>query len=216
MKGDILKIKPHHTAAAQAVYALIRDDVKAAPGRFVVAVGGESGSGKSETAAELARLAAEGGAPALVLQQDDYFVLPPKANARKRREDFAWVGPGEVRLPLLDEHLARARDPAVDELEKPLSLFDEDELTVEVVSLAGVKLVVVEGTYTPSLDNVDRRVFIDRDYRATAASRAERGREGQDDFLERVLGREHEFIAPLKDRADVIINADFSVTAVKR
>jgi uridine kinase len=216
MKGDILKIKPHHTAAARAVYALVRDDLKAAPGRFVVAVGGESGSGKSETAAELGRLAGEDGAPALVLQQDDYFVLPPGTNAAKRLEDFAWVGPGEVRLALLDEHLGLARDPAVAELEKPLSLFDEDELTSEVVSLAGVKLVIAEGTYTTSLSNVDRRVFIARDYHATAASRAERGREGQDGFLERVLAREHELIAPLKGRADVIINADFSVSAVNR
>jgi len=216
MKGDILKIKPYHTAAAGAVYGLIRADVAASPGRYVVAVGGESGSGKSETAAELARFADEDGFPTLVLQQDDYFELPPKTNERRRREDFARVGTGEVRLDLLDEHLKLARDPAVSRLEKPLSLFEEDELTSEVVPLAGVKLVVAEGTYTPSLSNVDCRVFIDRDYRATRAARAERGREGQDKFLERVLAREHEFIAPLKGRADIVINADYSVTAVKR
>jgi len=216
MKGDILKIKPHHTAAARAVYDLIRDDLKRAPGRFVVAVGGESGSGKSETAAELARLAAEDGVPALVLQQDDYFVLPPKTNHRRRLEDFEWVGPGEVRLALLDEHLGLARDPAVTSLEKPLSLFEEDELTAEVASLAGVKLVVAEGTYTPSLTNADRRVFIGRDYRATREARAERGRDVLDDFTERVLAREHEFISRLKERADIVINPDYSVTAVNR
>jgi uridine kinase len=215
MQGDVLIIKPHHTAAARAVYGLLAGEIKRAPGRFVVAVGGESGSGKSETAAELARLAGEDGAHALVLQQDDYFVLPPKANHRKRLDDFAWVGPGEVRLELLDEHLARARDASLTELEKPLSLFEEDKLTSEKVSLAGVKLVIVEGTYATSLRNVGRRVFIDRDFRATREARAERGREGQDDFLERVLAREHEFISPLKDGADIIINDDYSVTAVK-
>jgi uridine kinase len=215
MQGDVLIIKPHHTAAARAVYGLLAGEIKRALGRFVVAVGGESGSGKSETAAELARLAGEDGAHALVLQQDDYFVLPPKANHRKRLDDFPWVGPGEVRLELLDEHLARARDASLTELEKPLSLFGEDELTSERVSLAGVKLVIVEGTYATSLTNVGRRVFIDRDFRATAGARAERGREGQDDFLERVLAREHEFISPLKEGADIIINDDYSVTAVK-
>jgi uridine kinase len=216
MKGDILKIKPHHTAAARAVYDLLREEVKRAPGRFVLAVGGESGSGKSETAAELARLASEDGVPAVVLQQDDYFLLPPKTNARRRRADFSWVGRGEVRLALLDEHLGRLRDAAVAALEKPLSRFEEDELAAEVVPLAGVKLVVVEGTYTPALASPDRRLFIDRDYRATRAARAERAREGQDDFLERVLAREHELIAPLKDRADIVINPDYSVTTVKR
>jgi uridine kinase len=215
MKGDILKIKPYHTAAARAVYGLLAGEIKRTPGRFVVAVGGESGAGKSEVAAELARLAAEDGVPAVVIQQDDYFVLPPKTNDRKRREDFAWVGPAEVRLSLLDEDLARARDAAEDELTKPLSLFDEDTLATETVSLAGVKLVIVEGTYVTSLRNVDRRVFIDRDYRATREARAERGREGQDDFLERVLAREHEFVSKLKEGADIVINEDYSVTAAR-
>jgi uridine kinase len=215
MKGDILKVKPHHTAAARAVYELLAEEAKRTPGRFVVAVGGESGSGKSETAAELARFAAEDRVPAVVIQQDDYFVLPPKTNDRKRREDFAWVGPGEVRLDLLDEDLARARDAAEDELTKPLSLFEEDTLAAETIPLAGVKLVIVEGTYVTSLRNADRRVFIDRDYRATREARAERGREGQDDFLERVLAREHEFISKLKEGADIVVNEDYSVTAAR-
>jgi uridine kinase len=216
MKGDVLKIKPQHTAAAQAAYALLAEEIKAAPGRFVVTVGGESGSGKSEIAAELARFAAEDGFPSRILQQDDYFRLPPQTNACRRREDFEWVGPGEVRLELLDEHLCLARDPAVAEIEKPLSLFEEDVLASETVSLEGVKLVVVEGTYTASLRHADRRLFLTRDYRATAPARAERGREAQDDFLERVLAREHEFIAPLRERADLLIDDDYSVTAVEQ
>ncbi|UCH79298.1 MAG: hypothetical protein JSU81_04930 [Candidatus Coatesbacteria bacterium] len=216
MKGDILKIKPYHTAAARAAFALLADEIAPAAGRFVVAVGGESGSGKSEIAAELARLAAEDGLSSLILQQDDYFRLPPQTNARRRREDFEWVGPGEVRLDLLDEHLRLAHDPAVAEIEKPLSLFEEDTLASETVSLEGVKLVIVEGTYTASLSHADRRLFLTRDYRATAAARAERGREAQDDFLERVLAREHEFIAPLREKADFLIDDDYSVTAVEK
>jgi len=216
MKGDVLIIKPHHTAAAGAAYAFLAPEIKAAPGRFVVTVGGESGSGKSEIAAELARLAAEDGLPALVLQQDDYFHLPPQTNASRRREDFEWVGPGEVRLDLLDEHLRLARDAAITEIEKPLSLFEEDTLASETVSLEGVKLVVVEGTYAVSLENADRRLFLTRDYRETAAARAERGREAQDDFLERVLAREHEIIAPLREKADYLIDGEYAVTAVAK
>jgi uridine kinase len=215
MRGDILKIKPHHTAAARAVYDLLAAEIETAPGRFVVALGGESGSGKSETAAELARFAGDDGVKAIVIQQDDYFILPPKTNHRKRLEDFAWVGPGEVRLELLGEHLGRARDANAKELAKPLSLFEEDKLTRETVPLAGVKLIIVEGTYTTCLENVDRRVFIDRDFEETREARAERGRDVLDDFSERILAREHEFISKLKDEADVIINEDYSVTAVR-
>ena len=36
----------------------------------------------------------------VVLQQDDYFRLPPKSNHQKRLDDILWVGTGEVRLDL--------------------------------------------------------------------------------------------------------------------
>ena len=73
-------------------------------------------------------------------------------------------------------------------------------------------LIIVEGTYVTSLAHVDRRVFLDADFRTTLAARRERGRDVLDAFAERVLSREHDFIAPLKANADIIVSADYAVT----
>ena len=133
------------------------------------------------------------GFTTLVLQQDDYFVYPPKTNHRTRRQDIGWVGMQEVRLDLLDEHLQQARSGA-EAIVKPLIVYEEDRIVEETVSLQGIVAVVAEGTYTTVLENIDTRVFIDLTYLETLQSRLERARETQDDFLGRVLEIEHRII----------------------
>jgi uridine kinase len=214
MLGDKLIIKEHHTRAAREVTEVIKPQVEAAPKRYAVAVGGESGCGKSETAHELARLLGEASLPAVIFAQDDYFVYPPRTNHEKRVEDVNWVGPGEVRLGLLDDHIALAKDPNVSELVKPLSVFNEDRLDEETVDLTGVRAVIAEGTYTNSLQNVDCRVFINRTYHDTLGAREERARDKLNGFSERVLAIEHRIIKVHRTLADIIIKKDYSVEIV--
>jgi uridine kinase len=214
MLGDKLIIKEHHTRAAGEIAEIIKPRVHASPGRYAVAVGGESGCGKSETAHELARFLGEAGFPAVIFAQDDYFVYPPRTNHEKRVEDVNWVGPGEVRLGLLDDHIALARDPNTTEIVKPLSVFNEDRLGEETVDLTGVRAVIAEGTYTNSLQNADCRVFIDRTYHDTLEAREERARDKLDDFSERVLAIEHGIIKVHRTLADIIIKKDYSVEVV--
>jgi uridine kinase len=80
----------------------------------------------------------ERGIEAAVLQQDDYYVLPPRFNDAARRANIAWVGTTEVRLDLLDEHLQAAQDGA-DEVVKPLVIYEDNRIDEETVSLAGVR-----------------------------------------------------------------------------
>jgi uridine kinase len=214
MLGDKLIIKEHHTRAAGEITEVLTPRIEASVERYAVAVGGESGCGKSETAHELARLLGEAGFPAVVVAQDDYFVYPPRTNHEKRLEDVNWVGPSEVKLGLLDDHIALAKDPNVGELVKPLSIFDEDRLDEETVDLTGVRAVIAEGTYTNSLQNVDCRVFIDRTYHDTLEAREERARDELSEFSERVLAIEHGIIKVHRTLADIIIKKDYSVEVV--
>jgi uridine kinase len=214
MLGDKLIIKKQHTRAASEIAEIIKIHVGTASGRYAVAVGGESGCGKSETAQELARFLDKAGFPAVIFAQDDYFVYPPRTNHEKRLEDIDWVGPGEVKLGLLDDHIALAKDPNTPKIIKPLSVFGEDRLDEETVNLNGVRAVVAEGTYTNSLQNVDCRVFIDRTYHDTLEAREERARDKLDDFSERILAIEHEIIKVHRTLADIIIKKDYSVEVV--
>jgi hypothetical protein len=61
--------------------------------KFVITVAGESGAGKSELASEIARLITEEGFNTGVLQQDDYFVFPPKTNHEMRRRFWEHPAP---------------------------------------------------------------------------------------------------------------------------
>jgi len=76
MIGDIVVPEAHHTAAAEAVFNLLKDRI--GDKRRSITIAGESGAGKSEIALELSRLFSGLGIKSLVLQQDDYFYLPLK------------------------------------------------------------------------------------------------------------------------------------------
>ncbi|MBN2113986.1 MAG: zeta toxin family protein [Acidimicrobiia bacterium] len=210
MKGDVVLIDDAQRPAARALVDVWLPEAMGRGGRFAVTVAGESGSGKSTTARALAEEFAARGLGCAVFQQDDYFRLPPKTNDRARREDISWVGPGEVRLDLLDEHLAAARAGAA-RVTKPLVIYAEDRITEETIGLSGVAVAVAEGTYTTLLANADRRVFIARTYHETLEDRRRRGREPFDPFIERVLEIEHRIISPHRARADAVIDGDYRV-----
>ncbi len=205
MIGDKLVIKDYHRSAAAMIFGEIKSRLSAAKKPLAVTVAGESGSGKSETAAVLAELCDEAGFKAILLQQDDYFVYPPKTNHQKRLEDIKWVGPQEVKLDLIEDNIETIKKGSAKTLSKPLVNYERDSIGEETLPVETVKVVIVEGTYTTMLKNADFKAFINRDYRQTRKSRLERSRDPATDFLEKVLSIEHQIISRHKDMADLII-----------
>ena len=213
MEGDIILVGEEHRRAAEQIVDALEDRINAMQRRYTITVAGESGSGKSETGQALAEEFTKRGVAAAVLQQDDYYVLPPRFNDAARRANFAWVGTTEVRLDLLDRHLAAAQagEPTID---KPLVIYADNTITEQTLSLDGIKVVIAEGVYTSLCDHVDTRVFIDRNRLETLAHRTKRAREEFDPFIEEVLVAEHEIISPHRSRADIIISRDYEVALV--
>jgi uridine kinase len=214
MKGDVLVVEPHHRRAAAEIAPRLLDAIAASPGRYVITVAGESGSGKSETAValadELLRLA---GVTTVILGQDDYFLLPPYSNDARRRADPDWLGPHcEVRLDVLQANVdaARAGAPFI---EKPLVDYHANWVGSEVVSLEDSTVLIAEGTYVSLLRHVDCRVFITRNRLETLEHRQKRNRgsEAFDPFIEGVLATEHKIIAGHRALADYILTRDFDV-----
>lgn len=205
MRGDRLVIGPHHTAIATRLVDRIRER----PRPLVVTVAGESGAGKSELASEIGRLLVESGIAADILQQDDYFVFPPRTNHEMRRRNIDQVGLYEVKLDFLDANVRsflRGENPIL----KPLVDYDADSIGVEERDLVGVEVLIAEGTYTTSLAHANLRIFIDRTYAETAAHRAERGRDRHEPFIDEVLAREHAIIRGHRELADLIVSSDYS------
>lgn len=203
MIGDKLVITDYHRQAANMAFeVLLSRDFH---GPLAVSVSGESGCGKSETAHCLRERCEDSGKSVVVLAQDDYFKLPPKSNHARRLQDISWVGTGEVRLDLLDEHLRSLKRGDGPTLTKPLVYFEEDRIGEEQIQGGPYDVVIVEGTYTAALESLQMRVFIDRNYRQTKKARLTRARDPDVDFLEQVLEIEHRIISQHKAKADVVV-----------
>ena len=210
MRGDKLVIEEEHTSVARQIADILLPQVIESGGKFIITIAGESGSGKTEIATVLAEIFSPRGLETYIIQQDDYFVYPPKTNESMRRKNIKHVSTSEVKLDLLDQNLKDIVD-GKNAITKPLVIFDDDIITEETIELDAFNVVIVEGTYTTLLKNAQRHVFIDRDYIDTRAKRQRRAREKQDQFLEDVLKIEHDIISAHKAMADIIIARDFRV-----
>jgi uridine kinase len=207
MIGDKLVIEKHHTERAAEICDLLAERIE--PGeRFTLSVAGESGAGKSELAYEIHRLLNERGIRADVLQQDDYFVFPPRTNHEMRRRNLEQVGPYEVKLDYLDSNL-RSFKLGERSIYKPLVVYEKDLITREEMAVADLSVLIAEGTYTTLLEFADLHVFIDRDYRQTLEARKRRARDKWEPFVQDVLEREHQIISQHKALADVVVPEDF-------
>jgi uridine kinase len=216
MKGDKLVLQDYHKQAATEIVSHIIQDIRKKKTRYIITVAGESGSGKSETGKAIADELFKFGIKSVLLGQDDYFVLPPKSNDSKRREDPEWLGPHvEIKLDVLEHNLVDAIQ-GKKEISKPLVDYDSNTIEDETINLDGIKVLIAEGTYTSLLKHVDTRIFICRNWIDTLELRQKRmrGKEVGDPFIEQVLSVEHKIIAGHKQLADILIMKDFRVVMV--
>ncbi len=212
MRGDSIIIEPHHRKAAAGLWPVLQPVLAESPVRHAVSIAGQSGSGKSETAAALRQTLAEQGIGSVILQQDDYFIHPPKTNDRTRRANIDWVGPQEVRLTLMNSHVAAFLE-GTKRIDKPLVDYESDSISTESLETGDARVMIAEGTYTTLLSHCQTHVFIDRTYLQTRKHRQKRMRNVAelDTFIDRVLEIEHDIISAHSQRADIVVDANYQV-----
>jgi uridine kinase len=211
--ADRHNLSPDSIERAGRIVELLRQDFALSAGgqhRLVVGIAGESGSGKSVAASSLAHaLDAQGFAPQ-VIHQDDYFVRPPRTNHEFRMLDIdRHVGPHEVQLALIAEHIAAFH--AGRDVEGPLVDYPGNRFVSHPLPFSTCDVLVVEGTYVLGLAGLDVRIFCSATHVETAARRAARNRDIQDPMVDRVLALEHRLIAPYGATADLVIDIHFQL-----
>lgn len=207
-------IENPHQRAAKVIIPEIIDNIRIKKTRYIITVAGESGSGKTETGKAILEVLQEFGIQSILLEQDDYFVLPPASNDAKRKSDPDWLGPHvEVNLTLLDKNLQDAIQGA-EEITKPSIDYHANSVKSVKLNLKDIDVIIAEGTYTSLLRNVDTRIFITSNWKDTLPYRQKRnrGNEVQDPFVENILSTEHKIIAGHRFLADFIISKDYDVT----
>jgi len=211
MLGDILLITEEHEKAAGQIVDRLR---KTKSGRTVIAVGGESGSGKSELAHVISRRLKNRGEPAKILHIDNYYKVSPQERTEWRtKHGVQSIGLSECNWDLISQNITEFREgkeavlPCID-----LLTDQEDKL---ITNFEEIEHLIVEGLYSLEAD-ADLRIFIDLTYHETKKAQILRGKEPQNEFRLQVLQREHEVVQSLRPSADLIVTRDFDVVeAVK-
>lgn len=205
------QLEAAHLALARSLGAELRKQfARGWPDRTVIAIAGESGSGKSVTATALAHVLTVDGRSTGVLHQDDYFLRPPRANHDHRCDDLGSVGPQEVNLALLASHVAAFR-AGRDEVIAPRADYQSDSFLTRRLDFGALAVLIVEGTYVLRLDHTDIRIFLEATHEETAERRRRRNRDVDAPIIDRILAIEHALIAPQASRAHIVIDREFGI-----
>ncbi len=206
MIGDTLLVEEKHRRVGRELAARLSGGPA---GKLVVAIGGESGSGKSEVAHELARaLKAQGRLPKLLHLDNYYRTAPTERRAWRQQHGIEAVGDEELDWPAVEEHLAAFR--AGGEATLPSIDLYNDRVDRLTTSFRDIEVLIVEGLYALRA-SADLRVFIDLTYHETKKAQVVRGKEKPDELRMQVLEREHQVVSGHKELADLVIDREYGL-----
>jgi len=212
MLGDILLVNDMHKEAASKLCSRILEDLsgKEERYRYVIAISGESGSGKSELSHALGKSLKENNIRVKVIHTDNYYKIQPLLREEWRRnkgydkiglEEYDWV---KINKTIRDfKEAQECVMPCIDLIPEMV-----DKL---IVDFEKIDLLIMDGLYAIKSVDVDLKVFIDLTYHETKINQIIRMKEALTDFRLTILEREHQAVASLRPMADLIINKSYQV-----
>ncbi len=223
-RGDPPIIRPKHKQAAEGLLPYIKEAVKKARAsgqRVSIALGGESGAGKTEIAEFLRYRLRQEKIWGMTLPGDAFFKKPPAENHHARLKAYDdgkltdYLGPQEVDLDRLDSILGAAIDCKTTTLFVPSDCRSLGSRRYDNVpaDITGRDVILVDLTYGLKLKNITLKVFLESDYTKRIEEIKERNRARDPDqdfnFILKVLEIEHHIIQNLKRSADIIVSQDY-------
>ena len=212
MLEDVLLITDKHREAA----AVIVDEIlKNKTDKYIVAISGESGSGKSELTHLVAKEMRKHGIFAKPIHIDNFYNTLPLERTQWRIDngiekvvglsEYKW---DEINRVINDfKHDRTSTMPCVDLVTEQI-----DTLTTD---FNGIDMLIIDGLYAINADDVDLRIFIELTYHETKKAQKDRGKEPQNEYRMRVLEQEHKQVRSIKHKADFFVNMEYNVVKAK-
>jgi len=208
MLGDVLLIEDKHRKAGEAIIQKILESKR---DKFMIAISGESGSGKSELAHVIAKGLRKHGIMAKPIHIDNYYRIHPleRTEWRKKNGIENVVGYGEYDWDTIYRNIddfknnRKSTMPCVDLVTEQI-----DQLTTD---FNGIDMLVIDGLYAIKTEDVDLRVFLELTYHETKKAQVVRGKEPQNEYRMAVLEQEHKMVQALKPKADILISKEYEV-----
>lgn len=208
MLEDVLLITDKHREVAADI---VKEILKRKKEKYIVAISGESGSGKSELTHVVAKELFNLGLKVKPVHIDNFYNTHPleRAEYRKAKGIENIVGLGEYRWDDINKTVSDFKNdrkstmPCVD-----LVTQNIDELTTD---FNGVEILLIDGLYAINTEGVDLAVFIELTYHETKKAQSSRGKEKTDETRFRVLEAEHKAALSIKHKADLFVNMEYNV-----
>jgi len=216
MLGDILLINDMHKDAAQDIYQYVvqaREKLEERY-RYVVAISGESGSGKSELAHALGKLLKDNHVRVKVIHTDNYYKIQPLLREEWRRnKGFDKIGLDEYDWIKIQKTIRDFKE----EQECMIPCIDliPEQVDKLITDFSKIDLLIIDGLYAINTPDVDLRVFIDLTYHETKINQIIRLKEAMSDFRMAILEKEHQAVVSLKPKADLIVDKSYQVVTAK-
>jgi len=216
MLGDILLINDMHKDAAQDIFDYVgqaREKLEERY-RYVVGISGESGSGKSELAHALGKLLKNSHVRVKVIHTDNYYKIQPLLREEWRRnKGFDKIGLDEYDWIKIQKTIRDFKE----EQECMIPCIDliPEQVDKLITDFSKIDLLIIDGLYAINTPDVDLRVFIDLTYHETKINQIIRMKEAMSDFRLAILEKEHQAVASLKPKADLIVDKSYQVVTAK-
>lgn len=207
MIGDVLLITDQHKKAAEQIINRMGDISKL--NKYIIAIGGESGSGKSELSHLISKLLRKHGKYTKLIHTDNYYTIPPRERSEwRKKNDYINVGLNEIDWMNLNNTIDNFKEGK--ECTMPIIDLLTDQVDTLITNFEKIDVLILDGLYSLKID-VDLKIMIDLTYKETKIAQIVREKETMNDERLKVLEKEHEAVQSLRSRADYIITKDFEV-----
>jgi uridine kinase len=212
MLGDVLLIQEKHHKAGEAIIAEI---LKRKKEKFIVAISGESGSGKTELAHVIARGLRTHGIFAKPVHIDNYYRILPLERKAWRLENGIQncVGYEEYDWGTIKRNIEEFKAGA--EAIMPCVDLVTEQVDVLITDFGEIDMLIIDGLYAIKTEDADLRIFIELTYHETKKAQSSRGKEPQNEYRWAVLEQEHQMVQALRDSADLLVTKDYEVITGK-
>lgn len=210
MLGDVLLITEKHQKAAARLVELILENKK---DRMIVAISGESGSGKTEIAHTVAKSMRRHGIFAKPIHTDNFYNTHPLERRAWREKEGIQnvVGYNEYKWNEINQVIDDFKNGRTSEM--PCVDLVTEQVDRLSTNFAEVDMLIVDGLYAIKAEGIDQRFFIDLTYLQTKKKHTKdiRGKEVMDEGRWATLGQEHKMVRSLLPMADYLVTVNFDV-----
>jgi uridine kinase len=209
MIGDRLIFEKHHSYKAERIHTEIVKEYferDYCGDKFVITIGGESGTGKTEIAILLQELFWEKhNLRSYVISLDDYYKVPSLMRRETRKKQgIKSIGVKEISWDKVNHAIETFINPiytylSVQRIHKFVNDIEECKIKRD-----SIDILILEGLYANRLKK-DYGVYLEGSYKETEDFRRRRKKETMDDFRTAILIKEREEVLKTKDKANLII-----------